>query len=200
MKHFKLLAGIILMLLPLFIVSCGDDDLGGNNSLYSSEICITNKTTDNWHNAGVQFINSKGVNTSYLEIGKVEIQDHVYVPRKDDYFIVNYFDDNGIEHQSEKYYSNPFVDISNGSSVYDERVCITNYSSYDWYNASVHFLNERGTETNIVEIETVEKYNSVYVKKMEDYFIVYFKDNKGIEHHSEKYMSQSYVHVETIAQ
>lgn len=181
------------MLLPLFIVSCGDDD-------DDSIICIFNKTKDNWHDAGVQFINSKGVNTSYLEIGTVESGDYVYVPHRDDYFIVNYFDDNGIEHQSEKYYSNPFVNIGDASSISKENMRITNYSTYDWYNASVHFLNERGTETNIVGIETVEKYNRVYVKKMEDYFIVYFKDNKGIEHHSEKYMSQTYVHVETIAQ
>lgn len=98
---------IMLAMLPLAVfMSCGDD--------YENidKTCIKNETTLDWHNAGVQFMDVDGKNVKYVEIGAVAKGDYRYVPIAADYFVVDFFDENRAKHISEKYYSNPFVDVS----------------------------------------------------------------------------------------
>ena len=105
MKAMKFL-GIIMfaMALPL-IVGCKGDDI-------DEEVCIRNKTSYDWHNAGVQFMNVEGKKIKYVKIGAVEKNDYRYVPIAASYFVVDFVDNNGVKHESEKYYSNPYVDVS----------------------------------------------------------------------------------------
>jgi hypothetical protein len=98
---------MLAMTLPL-IVGCKGDD----NDINSDRVCITNKTSYDWHNAGVQFQNVEGKKVKYVNIGAVEKNGYRYVPIAASYFVVDFVDNNGVKHESEKYYSNPYVDVS----------------------------------------------------------------------------------------
>lgn len=95
---------LIVMALSI-ITSCKSDDA-------DSRTCITNKTSYDWHDAGVQFMDNNDNNVKYVNIGAVEKNGYRYVPIAADYFVVDFIDNNGTKHQSEKYYSNPYVDVS----------------------------------------------------------------------------------------
>ena len=102
---------IMLAMLPLVgFVSCGDD--ADDTEDVFNKVCIKNKTQYNWHDAGVQFMDENRTNIKYVEIGAVAKGDYRYVPIAADYFVVVYKDDNGTRYVSEKYYSNPYVDVS----------------------------------------------------------------------------------------
>ena len=104
MKAIKLLGTLLLvMALPLFVCCKGDDD---------KEVCIKNETSYDWHNAGVQFMDVEGNKAKYVNIGAVAKNDYRYVPIAASYFVVDFVDNNGVKHESEKYYSNPYVDVS----------------------------------------------------------------------------------------
>ena len=106
MSKMKFWNMIMLLVIALsMIVSCKNDDDGDRT-------CIKNKTSYNWHNAGVQFMNVDGKVVKYVVIGAVEKGDYRYVPIAAEYFVVDFLDDNGVKHESEVYYSNPYVDIS----------------------------------------------------------------------------------------
>lgn len=103
-KFVKFLSIIMLaMVLPIMVGCKGDID---------DEVCIKNKTSYDWHNAGVQFMNVEGENVKYVNIGAVEKDDYRYVPIAASYFVVDFIDNSGVKHVSEKYYSNPYVDVS----------------------------------------------------------------------------------------
>ncbi|MBQ8050816.1 MAG: hypothetical protein IJ197_04490 [Bacteroidaceae bacterium] len=110
MKRFAFMTLILAVGLSLFISSCGNDDI--EKWSYKERTCITNKTSYDWHNAAVQFLDSEGKKGKLIEIGAVKIRDYVYVTIEEDYFIVTFTDDKGTRHESEKYYSNPYVDVS----------------------------------------------------------------------------------------
>lgn len=123
MKDVKIWAMLIAMAMTMTVlVSCGDED---NPALdegvkvedettppYKERTCIKNKTSYNWHDAGVQFMDVNGRKVKYVEIGTVAINDYRYVPIEAEYFVVDFKDDNGDRHTSERYYSNPYIDIS----------------------------------------------------------------------------------------
>ena len=88
-----------------FFSSCGDDD-------YLNEMMLTNSTKFNWHEASINFMNSKNIVTKRKSIGTVERYDWVYVQKDDDYFFVEFTDDNGAKHQTEKYLTNTTVSVS----------------------------------------------------------------------------------------
>jgi len=105
MKAFKLLSTLLLvMALPLFFGCKGAD--------IDTEVCIKNKTSYDWHNAGVQFMDAEGNKAKYVNIGAVEKDGYRYVPIDASYFVVDFTANDGVKHESEKYYSNPYVDVS----------------------------------------------------------------------------------------
>ena len=75
-------------------------------------VCITNETSYDWHNATVRFEDEQGKVSKSVGIGAVKKDDYVYVNKQADYFVVTFTDDKGARHESERYYSNPYVDVS----------------------------------------------------------------------------------------
>jgi len=104
MKAFKLLSTLLLVMALPLIWGCKSDD--------NDRVCIKNETSYDWHNAGVQFMDAEGNKAKYVNIGAVAKNDYRYVPIAASYFVVDFVDNNGIKHESEKYYSNPYVDVS----------------------------------------------------------------------------------------
>ena len=105
MKPWSIMMLIVIVL--SMMASCKNDE-----AEYGNETCIKNKTSYDWHDAGVQFMDNNDKNVKYVNIGAVEKNGYRYVPIAADYFVVDFIDNNGKKHQSEKYYSNPYVDVS----------------------------------------------------------------------------------------
>ncbi len=84
--------------------SCDDDD-------YLNEMMLTNNTESNWHDASVNFMNSKNKVKKKKNIGTLEKYDWVYIQKEDDYFFVEFTDDDGVKHQTEKYLTNTTVSV-----------------------------------------------------------------------------------------
>lgn len=194
MKNISLITFIAMSLLLSF-VSCNND----NDDIDYGRICITNETAYNWHNATIQFKDENEENTKQKNIGTVEINHYVYVNKLDEYFVVQFTDDDGIERESEKYFSNPYVTVKYmGQGGYKDRICITNKTSYNWHDAIVQFKDINGANTKYWEIGTLEKNRYVYVGKYDEYLIVYFTDDDGKQHESAKYYANPYVDILTL--
>lgn len=82
---------------------------------------------------------------------------------------------------------------------YLNTMMVSNRTSYDWFKAEIQFLTDHGAKSKRVEIGMVERFNSVHVQKEDDYFIVIFNDKDGVQHSTEKYLTDTAVGVETVA-
>ena len=72
---------------------------------------LSNYTDYNWHNAYIQFINSNNQNKKKKNIGTLEKYSSVWVDIEADYFYITFTDENGNDHQTEKYLSNGTVQV-----------------------------------------------------------------------------------------
>ena len=83
---------------------------------------------------------------------------------------------------------------------YLNEMIIINGTPYDWFRAEIQFQDGKGVSTKSMEIGTVERRNQVTVQKLDPYFYIVFSDDSGVQHRTEKYLTNTTVRVETIAQ
>lgn len=105
MKKSLLLCFSILCCTLLFISCNKEED--------RDRMCLSNKTQKDWYNATVIFTNAEKTITGSEDIGTLEKGSYIYINYKKIYslFYVTFYDKNHVLHQSEKYYTNPFVDV-----------------------------------------------------------------------------------------
>lgn len=90
---FVLLA---MMFVAFSFTACTDDD-------YLNEMMLSNYTIYNWHDAYIQFMDSKNNYKKKKSIGTLEKTNHTYIQREEEYFFIEFKDDNGKQHTTEKY-------------------------------------------------------------------------------------------------
>ena len=111
MKKSLFLCFSILCCTLLFI-SCNKEE-DSNKEEDRDRMCLTNKTQKDWYNATVIFTNAENTVTGSEDIGTLENGSYLYINYKKIYsfFYVKFYDKNNVLHQSEKYYTNPYVDV-----------------------------------------------------------------------------------------
>lgn len=111
---------LAMMFVAFSITACSEDDPyvddKHNNddpqqSLYVREMMVSNLTIYNWHDAYIQFMDEKDNYKKKMSIGTVEKYDHTYVQREEDYFFIEFKDDNGKQHTTEKYLTATTVSV-----------------------------------------------------------------------------------------
>ena len=79
-------------------------------------------------------------------------------------------------------------------------VTICNSTDYDWYEASVQFIDSVGDYPLTTDIGDVKKSGHINVFKKDEFFIVNFKDVNGNKRHTDRYKSETtgWVYVKTV--
>lgn len=105
MRHFiRAISMLAAFVAAITFSACSSDD-------YLNEMMVSNYTEYNWHDASIQFMDSKYKYKKKKSIGTVERFDHVFVQIEGEYFFVEFKDDKGAVHVTERYLSNTTASV-----------------------------------------------------------------------------------------